>query len=85
LLFSNPLLQIRGYRRLWLSLLVSGLGGQITMLALPLTAVVLLHASPSQMGVLTAMELLPFVLLSLPGVYSWTGGASFRYTSQANY
>ena len=37
------------------------------MLALPLTAVVLLHASPSQMGVLTAMELLPFVLLSLPG------------------
>jgi hypothetical protein len=64
LLFSNPLLQIPGYRRLWLSLLVSGLGGQITMLALPLTAVVLLHASPSQMGVLTAMELLPFVLLS---------------------
>jgi len=36
------------------------------MLALPLTAAVLLHASPSQMGVLTAMELLPFVLLSLP-------------------
>lgn len=60
-------MQIPGYRRLWLSLLVSGLGGQITMLALPLTAVVLLHASPSQMGVLTAMELLPFVLLSLPG------------------
>ena len=37
------------------------------MLALPLTAVVLLQATPSQMGVMTAMELLPFVLLSLPG------------------
>jgi MFS family permease len=36
------------------------------MLALPLTAVLLLHASPTQMGLLTAMELLPFVLLSLP-------------------
>ena len=36
------------------------------MLALPLTAAVLLHASPSQMGILTAMELAPFVLLSLP-------------------
>ena len=36
------------------------------MLALPLTAAILLHASPSQMGVLTAMELAPFVLLSLP-------------------
>ena len=38
--FSNPLFQIPGYGRLWLSLLVSGLGGQITMLALPLTSVV---------------------------------------------
>ena len=67
LFFSNPLLQIPGYGRLWFSLLVSGLGGQITMLALPLTAVVLLQATPSQMGMLTAMELLPFVLFSLPG------------------
>jgi MFS family permease len=36
------------------------------MIALPLTAVVLLHASPTQMGLLTAAELLPFMLLSLP-------------------
>jgi len=36
------------------------------MLALPLTAAVLLQASPSQMGLLTFMELAPFVLLSLP-------------------
>jgi MFS family permease len=36
------------------------------MLALPLTAAVLLHASPVQMGLLTAMEIAPFVLLSLP-------------------
>ena len=63
---ANDLLRVATYRRLWLSILVSSLGGQVTMLALPLTAVLLLHASPTQMGLLTAMELLPFVLLSLP-------------------
>ena len=36
------------------------------MLALPLTAAVLLHATPTQMGLLTAMEIAPFVLFSLP-------------------
>src|SRR5260221_8193070 len=36
------------------------------MLAWPLTAPVLLHASPTQMGMLTAMEVVPFVLFSLP-------------------
>ena len=54
------------YRRLWTSILISSLGGQVTMLALPLTAAVLLHATPTQMGWLTAMEILPFVLFSLP-------------------
>lgn len=52
---------------MWLSILFSNLGGQITLLALPLTAVFLLDASPTQMGLLTAMEIAPFVLLSLPG------------------
>jgi MFS family permease len=46
--------------------MISSLGGQVTMLALPLTAVVLLQATPTQMGVLVAMEIAPFVLLSLP-------------------
>lgn len=63
---ANDLLRDATYRRLWLSILISSFGGQITMLALPMTAAVLLHATPSQMGILTAMELLPFVLLSLP-------------------
>jgi MFS family permease len=54
------------YRRLFTSVLTSSFGGQITMLALPLTAAVLLHASPTQMGLLTAMEIVPFVLFSLP-------------------
>ncbi len=63
---EHDLLRDLAYRRLWTSILISSFGGQVTMLALPLTAAVLLHASPTQMGLLTAMELLPFVLFSLP-------------------
>src|SRR4051812_48655163 len=63
---ANDLLRNATYRRLWTSILVSSLGSQVTMLALPLTAAVLLHASPTQMGLLTAMEIAPFVLFSLP-------------------
>jgi len=63
---STDLLRDLTYRRLWGSILISSFGGQVTMLALPLTAAVLLHASPTQMGLLTAMEIVPFVLFSLP-------------------
>ncbi|RQO57183.1 MFS transporter [Paucibacter sp. KBW04] len=62
----NDLLRDLVYRRLFTSILISSLGGQITMLALPLTAALLLNASPTQMGLLTAMEIAPFVLFSLP-------------------
>ena len=65
-LAPNDLLRDATYRRLWTSILISSFGGQVTMLAIPLTAAVLLHATPTQMGWLTAMELVPFVLLSLP-------------------
>jgi len=54
------------YLRLWSSILTSSFANQVMMLALPLTAAVLLQATPTQMGLLTAIELLPFLLLSLP-------------------
>jgi MFS family permease len=63
---ATDLLRDRAYRRLWTSIAISSFGGQVTMLALPLTAAVLLHATPTQMGLLGAVEILPFVLLSLP-------------------
>ncbi len=63
---AQDLLRDRTYRRLWTSILISSFGGQITLLAVPLTAAVLLHARPTEMGVLTAMEVAPFVLFSLP-------------------
>ena len=65
-LAPGDLLRDAVYRLLWTSVLTSSFGAQIMMLALPLTAAVLLHASPTQMGALTTMELLPFVIFSLP-------------------
>lgn len=63
---AGDLLRDALYRRLWLSLLASSLGAQIALMALPLTAAVLLGATPTQMGWLTAVEVAPFALFSLP-------------------
>jgi MFS family permease len=65
-LAPTDLLRDPTYRRLWTSILISSFGGQVSLLALPLSAAVLLHAAPTQMGLLTAMEIAPFVLFSLP-------------------
>lgn len=65
-LAPDDLLRDAVYRRLWTSILISSFGGQITLLALPLTAAVLLQATPTQMGLLTAMEIVPFAIFSLP-------------------
>lgn len=53
--------------KLWSSLTITHFGGQITFLALPLTAALVLNASPFEVGVLTALEALPFPLLGLFG------------------
>lgn len=51
--------------KLWASQAISLLGSQFTALALPLFAVVMLQASPAQMGLLSAMRMVPFLLLGL--------------------
>ena len=61
----SGLLARRDFRMLWASATVTTFGAQITNLALPLTAALLLHASPWEMGVLVALEVLPFGLLGL--------------------
>ena len=64
-LWSAGLLAHRDFRLMWLSSTATSFGGQITMLALPLTAVVMLDATPAQMGWLVGLEALPFSLFSL--------------------
>lgn len=53
------------FRRLWAGQTVSSLGSAITTLALPLTAVVALKATPAQMGILRAAGFLPHLLFGL--------------------
>ena len=65
-LAPDDLLRDPAYRRLWSSILISSFGAQVSMLAVPLTAAVLLQATPSQMGLMTAIALIPFLLFSLP-------------------
>jgi MFS family permease len=55
----------RDFVRLWSSLTITHFGGQITFLALPLAGALLLDATPFEMGVLTALEALPFALFGL--------------------
>jgi MFS family permease len=58
-------LQERDFRRFWLGETVSLFGDQITLIALPLVAVLELHASAAQMGYLGAAELFPALIFSL--------------------
>ena len=53
------------FRKLWAGQTVSVFGSQITFLALPLTAVLVLDATPAQMGFLTAVGGLPALLTGL--------------------
>lgn len=63
--FTRGLWRDREFVKLWTSMTVTSFGAQVTNLALPLTAAVLLHATPMQMGILVALETLPFALVSL--------------------
>ncbi len=53
------------FLKLWTGQSISLLGSQVTFLALPLTAALMLEASPFQMGVLQAAQVAPFLLLGL--------------------
>ncbi len=54
------------FRRFWLGETISFLGNQVTDLALPLTAVLLLGATADQMGILSAAWYLPYLVFGLP-------------------
>jgi MFS family permease len=54
------------YRRLWLAHTISQVGNEITLLALPLLAVLVIHASALEVSVLGALQFVAFMLLALP-------------------
>lgn len=55
----------RDFLYLWGAQTISQIGSQVTFLALPLTAVLVLNASPRQMGMLTALGAVPSILVGL--------------------
>ncbi|MEP7106113.1 MAG: MFS transporter [Chloroflexota bacterium] len=61
------LLRRRGpFRWFWTGQTISLFGDQITVVALPLVAVLLLGAGPAEMGFLTAAAWLPYLFFALP-------------------
>ena len=62
---APALLRDPAFFRFWSGQTVSLFGDQVTLLALPLTAVLVLHAHAAQMGYLVAAELAPNLLFSL--------------------
>ena len=64
--FVPPLLRENVvFRRFWLAQTISLFGDQISLIAIPLTAVLVLDANASQMGYLVAAELTPNLLFAL--------------------
>ncbi|WP_411110075.1 MFS transporter [Streptomyces sp. c-19] len=60
------LLRERTFRRYWTGQTISLAGDQISLMAIPLAAVLVLGADAAAMGWLKAAELLPALLLNLP-------------------
>jgi MFS family permease len=57
--------------KLWAGETVSQFGSQVTLLAVPTVAILVLHAGPFQIGLLSALEFLAFPTLGLvAGVYA---------------
>jgi predicted MFS family arabinose efflux permease len=58
----SPIWQQRSFRNLWLGTTVSAFGSEISGVAIPLTAVLLLGATSAQMGLLRAVGTCPVLL-----------------------
>ncbi|HEV8250003.1 MAG TPA: hypothetical protein VGQ15_08530, partial [Gaiellaceae bacterium] len=54
------------FLKLWGAQTVSTVGTQVTFIALPLTAILVLDASAFEVAALAAMDTLPFLLFALP-------------------
>jgi MFS family permease len=67
----GPLWRNRDFIRLWSGQTISEFGDQVTNLAIPFVAILVLRASTFEFAALRVVEMLPFSLLSLPaGVWA---------------
>jgi MFS family permease len=75
---ARPWWRSNGYGRLLGGQAVSAIGSQITFIALPLIAVVSMDAGPGAMGLLGAVDNLPYLLIGL-----WVGVFVDRHARRA--
>lgn len=70
-MLKGKLWRHRDFLKLWTGETVSQFGSQVTFLAVPTVAILILHAGPFQVGLLSALEFLAFPTLGLvAGVYA---------------
>ena len=75
---GGDLLRHRDFQKLWAGQTVSQLGSQVSQLALPLVAVLVLHVSAFYVALLGTVDLLPFLLFALPAESGSTGSRAGR-------
>ncbi|MDH6134223.1 Na+/melibiose symporter-like transporter [Kitasatospora sp. MAA4] len=61
---SRSIYRHRGFLALWSAVTVSGIGSQVTAVALPLTAMLTLHADALQLGTLAMVQTLPVLFVT---------------------
>ncbi|MCW2494979.1 MFS transporter [Jatrophihabitans sp.] len=71
------------FRRLWIGETVSQFGTMVSQLALPLVAILVVHASTFEVGLLTACETLAFLLVGLPAG-AWVDRMRYRWVLIVN-
>ena len=71
------------FRRLWIGETVSQFGTFISQLALPLVAILVVHATTFEVGLLTTFEMLAFLVVGLPAG-AWVDRMRFRWVLIVN-
>lgn len=66
------------FRRLWIGETVSQFGTMISQIALPLIAILVVHATTFEVGLLTTFETLAFLVVGLPAG-AWVDRMRFRW------
>ncbi|HEY2167460.1 MAG TPA: MFS transporter [Jatrophihabitantaceae bacterium] len=71
------------FRRLWIGETVSQFGTMVSQLALPLVAILVVHASTFQVGLLATFEMLAFLVIGLPAG-AWVDRMRYRWVLVVN-